>query len=190
MLELVTGAVRERRWVRFDYRKPGEKLVERRRVQPYHVFEYGGRWYLLAYDPKRADVRTFVLGRMGEAVMLDERFERPKNFDPRKHLEKGIGVMAGKGDYQVVIEMDAWLTDIVRGRRWHPRQVVEDLPGGGSRLRLRLGCLEEIEQYVLSWGTRATVIGPEELRQRLARVAREVAGRYGDAAREAARREP
>lgn len=144
LFDLVTRAVRERRWLRFDYRKPGEKKPERRRVQPYHVLEYGGRWYLLAYDPMRRDVRTFVLGRMREAVMGEERFERPKDFDARKHLESSIGVMAGKGDFQVVVQMDAWLTDILRGRRWHPSQVVEELPGGGSQLRLRLGALEEI----------------------------------------------
>jgi proteasome accessory factor B len=185
LFELVTRAVRERRWLRFDYRKPGEREVERRRVQPYHVLEYGGRWYLLAYDPMRQDVRTFVLGRMREAVMLDERFERPKDFDPRKHLEKGIGVMGGTGDFQVVIQMDAWLTDILRGRRWHPSQVVEELPGGGSQLRLRLGCLEEIEQYVLSWGAHATVIGPQALRERVGKVARELAARYADVMRDA-----
>lgn len=178
LFELVTRAVRERRWLGFAYRKPGEQQAQRRRVQPYHVLEYGGRWYLLAYDPQREAVRTFVLGRMREAVMLEEQFARPRDFDPRKLLEKGLGVMAGHGDYQVVIRMDAWLTDVLRGRRWHPTQTVEELPGGGSQLTLRLGCLEEIEQYVLSWGTHASVVGPEELRRRVGQVARELASRY------------
>lgn len=178
LFELVTRAVRERRWLRFDYRKPGEKEMERRRVQPYHVLEYGGRWYLLAYDSLRSAIRTFVLGRMSAVELAAERFVRTKDFDARQHLEKSIGVMAGKDDYQVVIEMDAWLTDILRGRRWHPSQEVKELPGGGSQLRLRVGCLEEIEQYVLSWGTHATVIGPQELRERLGRTARELGKRY------------
>ena len=30
----------------------------------------------------------------------------------------------------MLIEMDAWLTDILRGRRLHPSQVVEEMPGG------------------------------------------------------------
>ncbi len=88
---------------------------------------------------------------------------------------------SGKGDYQVVIEMDAWLTDILRGRRLHPSQVVEEMPGGGSHLRLRLSCLEEIEQYVLSWGAHASVVEPRELRERLGVVARALAARYADA---------
>jgi predicted DNA-binding transcriptional regulator YafY len=179
LFELVSRAVTERRAVQFQYRKPGEKCAEARRVHPYHLMEFGNRWYLLAHDLKRDDIRTFVLGRMREPALTEERFARPKDFDPKKHFDQSFGVMAGTGDYEVVIEMDAWLTDILRGRRWHPKQVWTELPGGGSQLRLRLSCLEEIEQYVLSWGAHATVIGPGELRRRLFQTTEELRRRYG-----------
>ncbi len=52
------------------------------------------------------------------------------------------------------------------------------LPGGGSRLKLRLSCLEEVQQHVMGWGMHATVIGPEELRRRVADTMRLVAARY------------
>jgi predicted DNA-binding transcriptional regulator YafY len=178
VLELLTRAVAERRALKFSYRKPGEKLTEVRQVHPYHVMEFEGRMYLLAHDSARRDVRTFVVGRMRDPALTGERFTRPKDFDPQKHFRTGLGVMTGKGDYQVVIEMNAWLTDILRGRRLHPSQVVEELPGGGSHLRLRLSCLEEIEQYVLSWGTHATVLEPVELRERLGKVVGELGKRY------------
>jgi len=57
------------------------------------------------------------------------------------------------------------------------REIVE-LPDGRSQLRLRLGCLEEIEQYVLSWGTHATVAEPAELRTRVLSTVRELSRRY------------
>jgi predicted DNA-binding transcriptional regulator YafY len=85
----------------------------------------------------------------------------------------------------VVIEMDAWLTDVLRGRRWHPSQEVAELPGGGSQVRMRLSGLEEIEQHVLSWGTHASVVEPRELRERLGVVARALAARYGNVKRDA-----
>jgi predicted DNA-binding transcriptional regulator YafY len=180
VLELLTRAVAERRGLKFSYRKPGAKRSELRQVHPYHVMEYEGRLYLLAHDPARGAGRTFVLGRMSDPALTGDRFSRPKDFDPKKEFSTSLGVMKGKGDYQVVVEMDAWLTDILRGRRLHPSQVVEEMPGGGSHLRLRLSCLEEIEQYVLSWGPHASVVGPQELRERLARTARALAARYGD----------
>ena len=178
LMELVTRAVARGQGLRFAYRKPGEKRTHVRRVLPYHVMQSEGRTYLLAYDPARNDVRTFALGRMSEAALTEERFERPKDFDPKKEFSASLGMMRGHGDYRVVVDMDAWLTDILGSRRLHPSQTVEQRPEGGSRLRLRLSCLEEIEQHVLSWGTHATVLEPLELRRRLLRTAEVLAERY------------
>ena len=117
---------------------------------------------------------------MSEPTVTSERFERPADFDPKEEFSTSLGVMRGEGDYQVVVEMGAWLTDVLRGRRFHPSQVVEELPGGGSHLRLRLSALEEIEQYVLSCGDHASVIEPRELRARLGALPLTLAARYAD----------
>jgi predicted DNA-binding transcriptional regulator YafY len=45
---------------------------------------------------------------------------------------------------------------------------------------MRLSGLEEIEQHVLSWGTHAHVVGPHELRARVAKVAADLVKRYGE----------
>jgi proteasome accessory factor B len=223
LFELITEAIRERRGLQFEYRKPGEKAAEVRHVHPYHLMQFNHRWYLLASNLESnldvaknldlakngspmsnvgpgadlelaveggatqstgfaAGIRKFVLGRIRAAQMTDERFERPVDFDAKKFFEHSLGVMTGTGDYEVVIEMDAWLTDSLRGRRWHPSQVWTELPGGGAHLQLRLSCLEEIEQWVLSWGTRATVVRPQALATRIARIAAELAARYVAAA--------
>ncbi|HWH70923.1 MAG TPA: WYL domain-containing protein [Candidatus Sulfotelmatobacter sp.] len=185
--ELITRAAAERWGLRFNYRKPGERSAAARHVYPYHVLEFESRWYLLGHDLDRGELRKFVLGRMREPVLTGERFERPKDFNPKAYLAQSLGVMTGTGDYEVVLELDAWLTDVVRGRRWHPSQVWTELPGGGSQLRLRLSCLEEIEQYVLSWGTHVHVVRPLELAQRVRQVAGELVKRYGAAEGETAR---
>jgi predicted DNA-binding transcriptional regulator YafY len=193
LFELITEAIRERRGLQFEYRKPGEKVAEVRRVNPYHLMQFNNRWYLLAHDPKlglpsvgepaagkqKSTIRKFVLGRMRVTQLTEDRFQVPKDFDAKKFFDHSLGVMTGAGDYEVVIELDAWLTDVLRGRRWHPSQVWTELPGGGSHLRMRLSCLEEIEQWVLSWGTRATVLQPTALRERLFKTTEELWQRYG-----------
>lgn len=178
LFEQVTGALTDRLALRFHYRKPGQRHAEPRRVHPYHLFEFGHRWYLLAHDLQRRALRTFVLGRMRDVVVTRDKFQIPPGFNPRQHFAASLGIMSGQGDYHVVIEMDPWLTDILRGRRWHPSQQIKEFPDGRSQLRLRLSGLEEIEQYILSWGAHATVLAPPELRQRLLSTTRELARRY------------
>jgi predicted DNA-binding transcriptional regulator YafY len=87
-------------------------------------------------------------------------------------------VMKGNGDHEVVIEFDPWAADVVRGRQWHSSQQVTDLPDGGSRMTMRLSALEEVERWVLSWGTHATVISPLALANRVRSIAAALVHRY------------
>jgi len=182
LLELLTRAARERQVVRFVYfkprNKPGKRQAEVRTVHPYHVMDYSRRLYLICHDLKRNEVRTFALCRMSEPMLTGEQFVFPKGFDPKKHLDKSLGVMSGKGDYTVVIEMDPWLTDSLRGRKLHHSQEISEQPDGISQWRFRLSALEEIEQHVLSWGTHARVIEPPELRESVLKTATALARTY------------
>jgi len=67
----------------------------------------------------------------------------------------------------------------VRGRRWHCSQELIELPKGRLRVKLRLNSLEEIERWVLGFGEHATVVEPEELSERIGKIGKELAGRYG-----------
>ena len=55
---------------------------------------------------------------------------------------------------------------------------MQELPGGGSHLRLRLSGLEEIERWILSWGTHANVLRPAALIARLHQTTDTLAHRY------------
>lgn len=89
----------------------------------------------------------------------------------------GIGV-AEVGDYEVVLEFDEWATRILRGRRWGAGQEFVETAGGSSRLRFRVRSLEEVERWVLSWGTHVTVIGPRALAERLRETMEAVVRKY------------
>ena len=66
----------------------------------------------------------------------------------------------------------------MRGRRWHPSQQITELPGGGMRVSFHLDKLEEIEQWVLSWGAHATVVRPQALADRLLATSQFVVSKY------------
>src|SRR5206468_6243 len=131
--ETVTRAIQQRRALRFLYRKPGEKSAGGRHVHPYHLTCNDNRWYLIGHDVDRGDIRTFALARMNGGAVLGETFQKPKEFTVEKYLRGSLTVMSGRGDYEVVIEFDAWATDQLRGRLWHSSQQVTELPGGESR---------------------------------------------------------
>jgi predicted DNA-binding transcriptional regulator YafY len=66
----------------------------------------------------------------------------------------------------------------VQERQWHPSQKIKTSPAGGIELSLTLGNLEEVERWILSWGSHAEVLGPPELKTRIAKTASALAATY------------
>ena len=61
-------AILERSVVEFDYWRTGRAARDRRRLQPWGVTRYSGRWYVVGLDLDRDDERVFRLSRVqGEA---------------------------------------------------------------------------------------------------------------------------
>jgi serine phosphatase RsbU (regulator of sigma subunit)/biotin operon repressor len=78
MLPVVQDAVWRDRKLSFRYWKAGRELVERT-VDPLGLVAKGSAWYLFAHT---ADgFRTYRVSRMENAQVLDEPFQRPRNFD-------------------------------------------------------------------------------------------------------------
>ena len=61
---VLLDAVRSRRRVTFDYRKPGADAPEPREVEPWGIASRRGHWYLVGHDVRRADARVFRLSRV------------------------------------------------------------------------------------------------------------------------------
>lgn len=174
----LSGAVLRMREVAFDYRKPGDTGKTKRHVRPYHLANRENLWYLVGHDLERESLRTFALPRISGVEVMDRAFERPADFSPETFFSRALGVVGGVGDYRVVIRFDAPVAERIREREWHESQELRELAGGAVELRLRLGALSEVRQWVLSWGAHAQVMQPAELREDIRREIRALQARY------------
>jgi predicted DNA-binding transcriptional regulator YafY len=178
MFRKLTDAAKERHAIQFTYRKVGGAEAEIRQVQPYHIACIENHWYLLGFDVKRSSMRTFALPRIRELVVTEEAFTVPDNFDPAEYLRGSFSAYKGGDDYEVVIDFDAWASDLIRGRQWHESQKITELPDGTIRFYMRLDSIQEAQRWVLGWGVHATVVRPAALCNRIHEVCAELSGRY------------
>ena len=174
----LTKAIREKRVVCFVYRKHGEVRTAVKQLHPIRVAYVNNLWTLFAFDPKARGIRKFVLFRISELKVTEERFAEVPALDLNKELEGSMGVFKGTEKHEVVIEFDAWGADDVRGRTWVGGQELKDHPSGGLTMTMKLNNLEEVERWVLSFGEHATVVEPEELKERVRRAAEKIARKY------------
>ena len=179
IFDALAQATAQRKQLELTYRKPGRKETEPRVVDPYHLANINGEWFLFAHCHLRNDIRTFVPARILEVKPTGQVFVRPHRFSLEKRLRDSFGVLTGRGEFDVLIRFDELVADYIREKRWHPSQQLAELEDGGVQLRLKLSSLAEIQRWILSWGGRATVLAPVELAESVKAAARVILDRAG-----------
>lgn len=174
IFDALAKATAHREQLELTYRKAGSALSEARLVDPYHLANINGEWYLFAFDHARKDIRTFVPARVQSVSQTGKTFARPEKFSLEKRLRDSFGVHSGQGEYEVVLRFNARAADLIREKKWHESQQLRDLKGRGVELRLKLSSLVEIERWVLSWGGDALVLKPRELAEAVKLAARKI----------------
>lgn len=145
-------AVLESREITFEYRKLNSDKAEKRRIQPYHLAEVDGGWYVIGFDLARDARRTFAVQRIKGLQVKQKKFIRPRNFKLEDHFAGSFGVWAGdsKGaqTFEVKIRFTGFAARIVSERRWHPSQEIENLDETGDHIELtmQLTALEDVER--------------------------------------------
>jgi proteasome accessory factor B len=158
-------ATARRLQLRIFYRKPGQKTAAERVIDPYHLANVNGEWFLFAFDHMRKAIRTFVPARIQRIEKTGVKFERPAGFSIQQELRNSFGVHSGRERIRVVLRFNDLVADYIREKKWHPSQKLRNLPGGAVELQMVLSSTVEVERWVLSWGGNAEVIAPPELAQ-------------------------
>jgi predicted DNA-binding transcriptional regulator YafY len=121
--------------VRFEYQRR-DGVEGRRLVEPHQLVSTGRRWYLVAWDMRRDDWRTFRVDRLSEARLAGRRFTRRQipGGDAAAFVARSIGNMPTRYAAELVVDGPpdhvSMATRAISG-------TVDDL--GDGRCRVRMG---------------------------------------------------
>ena len=174
VFDALAKATAARQQLELSYRKPGQRDAEQRVVDPYHLANINGEWFLFAFDHLRKDIRTFVPARIKAVERTGKTFDRRQEFSLEERLRGSFGVQSGQGQFDVVIRFNERAADYIREKKWHDSQSLRELKNGGVELRMSLSSLAEVERWVLSWGGDAVVVRPAQLAEAVKRSARRI----------------
>jgi proteasome accessory factor B len=166
-------ATRTRTPVRFSYRRSSATTAATRHLQPWGVVSYRGRWYATGLDTDRGEPRVFRLSRVQGEVEPDGRpgsFEVPPGTDLRA-LTQSLAPRPADRTATVLVRAGA-----AHGLRRHARRVEGEAPDGWERLEASYSVEDGFADEVLGYGADVVVVAPEEVRDRVVRRLREVAG--------------
>jgi proteasome accessory factor B len=165
------AATRDRRPVRFSYRKPsGEPAV--RRLQPWGLTSRSGRWYVVGHDLDREAPRAFRLSRVEGAVQPDGpagSYQIPSDANPASLIR---GFSEPDDDRPALLRVRPGRCAGLRLRATpvQPAQLAD--PDGWDLLRVRIGELSWLVEELASYGPDVVALEPADLRQAVIRQLR------------------
>jgi proteasome accessory factor B len=167
---LVTAA-RQRRVARFDYRVPERDAPSTRRLQPWGVVCWRGRWYVVGHDLDRDAARCFRLSRLAGPVTVTGpagAFTPPGDVDLISHVAHSWGPVERHGRATVLVRRGR--ADGVR--RWAER--VEPGPDGDLAV-LPYHCPDGFASWLVGYGADVRVLDPPEVRDAVIGRLKEIA---------------
>ena len=182
-LALLSQTCRDHEQLQFDYRRrDGES--SRRLTEPHQLVSAGRRWYLVAWDVRREDWRTFRLDRLSEPRRAGPRFvpRRLPATDAATFVSEGLHSMPTR--HTAVVHVSGPIGPVRAATRYIGGEV-EELAEDQCRVRLRADSIEWMAVTVAEIALAADVRleGEPELTDALtliaARLGRGVSGQAG-----------
>ncbi|MGA8113430.1 MAG: WYL domain-containing protein [Actinocatenispora sp.] len=168
--EPLTRAVRARQVVAFDYRPPEADASTQRRVQPWGVVSWRGRWYVVGHDLDRDAARCFRLSRFAGPVRTvggPDAYRPPDDVDLIGYVAHSTG------------PVEATRTATVRlrpGCGAGLRRMAAEVDG--DLVRLRYSDPEVLASRLVGYGAGAVVLEPAEVRDAVVRLLGPLTSRY------------
>jgi len=171
-------AVLKRRQIKMIYHSFSSDETRERIIDPYHLGNIKGNWYLFGFCHLRKEVRMFSPTRIQKIEFTGRTFRLPSEFSSAAYLGSSFSVVKGAGKYKIRLKFKKAVSGYIAERTWHESQQVKKNRDGSCTLSLTLNSLDEIEHWIMSWNEMVKVLAPKELVMRTSKKLRAAAGQY------------
>jgi proteasome accessory factor B len=182
----------EERWYRFfvtclsrgvcariTYHSLADRRTLTSRLSPYAGFFSRRSWYVIGRSSWHRAIRTFNLGRLLDAVMLDDPCVIPPRFTLEQHFGLAWQMIRKKPRADVVVRFERMVARNVAEVLWHKTQRCELQPDGSLLFSVTVDGFDEIAWWILGYGDQAEALEPPELREILQQRITKMAAAYG-----------
>ncbi|MBA4388291.1 MAG: hypothetical protein C0404_09945 [Verrucomicrobia bacterium] len=161
--DVLARAIRDNKRLQIRHIPPDGATPTSRKVDPYYLVNYKGEWYLSSFCHTRNSIRTFAISRVKEARILEETFTMPRSLTREKMFGDMFGIIWKSRSHNVKIRFSPEVAPYIKERDWHPMQRIRSTSNGGAILEFRTNHINEVKDWVLSWGAGATALSPKAL---------------------------
>ncbi len=162
----LADAVLQRRQIRMTYWTASRDAESERVLDPWHLTNVNGDWYVIGWCGLRHERRMFAVNRVRALEPTGATFVVPADFRIGDFFDGTFRVVADSSQplQTVRLRFAPSAGKYIREKVWHLSQQLEVELDGGVLLELSLRTLVEVRRWILSWGSEVEVLEPAGLR--------------------------
>jgi predicted DNA-binding transcriptional regulator YafY len=161
----ILHAIKNQLNVELLYKKNYALNDEKRMVEPIMLKEFKGRFYLIAHDHNKNDIRTFGLDRTKKIEITTKHFSKRSHFDVNNYFKNAFGIIAPQDEkpQRVVISFDCEQGKYLQDYPLHHSQKIIIESHTEIQFELNILITYDFMMELFSYGPEIKIISPFSL---------------------------
>lgn len=167
-LPYVLKAIKQKHKIEFEYRKYSDNSISKRKISPYAIKQWRGRWYVIGLE-ESGYMKTFGMDRIDNLSISQELFEKDDTWDIEDKFKYSYGIYSST-EYpveNVVFSCDCEDANYLISNPIHSSQHVMEDSGTEVTFELNLRITPDFIMEIISRSWSVKIIKPESLRKQV-----------------------
>ena len=155
---LVSSAISQQKSLAFKYESKGDGKKTDRKIDPYLLVFYRDHWNVIGYSHKRNAIRNFVLDRMINPQILEEKYVLQNKIDV-----EALIFNSNKSGELVELEVDKSIDRAFKANL--PTKIFKekDVSGKINKVSVHFENLGFLNEWLLQFGDKVKILSPDSL---------------------------
>ncbi len=177
VLKQIRDAIAFRKRLLITYNSFNHEEQTERCVDPYFLEINDGCYHLVCYCNLRKGKRVFRVSRISSLKVLDESFEKQKNFYEEYQRSK-FNKLSGERQINLKLRFSGMAAKFVKEYESEKADRIMYIENNDILFEKQTTMTPEILKWVLGYGASVRVIEPDELREQVKKEAEGILGNY------------
>jgi predicted DNA-binding transcriptional regulator YafY len=179
-LDPIVKSIETKQVVRLYYLPFYEDKPYFNEVHPYLLKEHGFRWYLVAWNQFKGQIRTYALDRIRDIQDAPGITYREPDFDTASYFKNTLGIIAPQGIPPLIkIAVQKTQAQYLITQPWHDSQNIDMEDEEEVIFSFRIFPTYEFKSLLLSLGKDARVVEPISLQEEIKSELKQMFDSYG-----------
>ncbi|MEE1943965.1 WYL domain-containing protein [Pedobacter sp. KR3-3] len=178
-MDTIINAIQNKKALKLTYQKFESKTADVHIIHPYFIKEYRNRWYVIALNDRKQEIRTYAFDRIKELEEAVDIYIKNTKIDIKQYLTHCIGInLEEEIVKKVILKFTYNEGKYIKTQSLHHSQKIISDNNSGLTIELNLIVNFELVGIILGYGKQVKVLEPQSLADKIVEIARDTIRQY------------